>query len=124
MNGNDVSSESDEYAVVDKGTRKSSNSARCLFCGANETQLPRHMRLKHGKEPDVLKILVTQGDDAETKLKDECGVWCALLARGDFAYSKRNDTQIWARKYETAHDRKAKTLPCPRCKYEYATPHT
>ena len=38
MNGNDVSSESDddssvEYAAVDKGTRKFSNSARRGICG-------------------------------------------------------------------------------------------
>ena len=126
MNNQEIPSEcntDDESSLEygDEGTRKSSNNARCVFCGANETQLPRHMRTKHSKEPEVMKICAIEGNDPETKLRVR-RMWCALRARGDFEHTKRmNDTQIWSRKYETTKERKAATLPCPYCKYEYAT---
>ena len=122
VNTHTSESESSFEIPTDEGSRKTSSSARCLYCGRNETQLPRHMRLKHRAEPDVQKILNTKGDDWDTILKRK-RMWGALRAKGDHLYKKSTrigDTSIWARKYESSQQRKAKTLPCPHCKYEYA----
>lgn len=123
VNDGQSSSELDSsYEIpVDEGTRKMSNNARCLYCGGNETQLPRHMRMMHSQEADVAQILALTGNSPETILQRR-RMWGALRARGDhiFQQTRNRDRNVPAIKYQMSQNRVAAMTCCPYCKYEFA----
>ena len=55
----------------------------CVYCGALNTKLSRHLTNKHAEEVEVAKILNLKKDSVERK-----NAWMALTRKGNFAHNQ------------------------------------